>query len=151
MFKLIMKYPSDAELMDIVKMTQKTMDETAEGVAEGEDILEMRALSASVPIIDEVIDYAIRLVSGTHPELDGNAVAKKYIKYGASPRAAQALVTAAKVRALINGRFNVSYEDISALAAPVLRHRIKINYAAVNEHLSVEDVIEKLIKDTKVK
>jgi MoxR-like ATPase len=111
----------------------------------------MRALSASVPIIDEVIDYAIRLVSGTHPELDGNAVAKKYIKYGASPRAAQALVTAAKVRALINGRFNVSYEDISALAAPVLRHRIKINYAAVNEHLSVEDVIEKLIKDTKVK
>ncbi len=152
MFKLIMTFPENDELVDIVKMTQVTMAESAEAVVNGADILEMRALAATVPVIDEVIDYAIRIVSGTHPELErSGATAKKYIKYGASPRAAQAIVTAAKVRALINGNYNVSYEDINALAAPVLRHRIKINYAAVNEHLTVDDVIAMLLKETKVK
>ena len=149
-FKLIMKFPSDAELVDIVKMTQITMDETAEGVVNGEDILEMRALASTVPVIDDVIDYAIRLVSGTHPELDGaGEIAKKYIKYGASPRAAQALITCAKVRALINGSYNVSFADIDALAKPVLRHRIKINYNAINDRHTVDDVVDMLVKATK--
>ena len=150
MFKLIMKFPSDAELMDIVKMTQITMDETAEVAMVGSDILEMRALANTVPVIDEVLDYAVRLVSGTHPEISGASdTAKKYIKYGASPRAAQALITCAKVRALMNGNFNVSYADIEALALPVLRHRIKINYTAINDKLTVDDVIAKLVKETK--
>ncbi len=150
MFKLIMNFPSDRELCDIVKMTQITMDETATTAMEGSDILEMRALAATVPVIDEVLDYAVRLVSGTHPELDkASDTAKKYIKYGASPRAAQALITCAKVRALMNGNFNVSYADINALALPVLRHRIKINYTAVNDKLTVDDVIQKLVKETK--
>jgi len=149
-FKLIMKFPGNDELIDIVKMTQITMDETAEAVVNGEEILQMRALAATVPVIDEVLDYTARLVSGTHPEIEGaNEVAKKYIKYGASPRAAQALITCAKVRALINGNYNVSYEDINALAPPVLRHRIKINYAAVNDKLTVDDVVAQLIKATK--
>ena len=149
-FKLIMKFPSNDELIDIVKMTQITMDETAKAVVNGEEILQMRALAATVPVIDEVLDYTARLVSGTHPEIEGaNDVAKKYIKYGASPRAAQALITCAKVRALMNGNYNVSYEDINALAAPVLRHRIKINYAAVNDKLTVDDVVALLIKATK--
>ena len=149
-FKLIMKFPGNDELIDIVKMTQITMDETAEAVVGGEDILEMRALASTVPVIDEVLDYAIRLVSGTHPEIEGaGEVAKKYIKYGASPRAAQALITCAKVRALIHGNYNVSFEDIDALATPVLRHRIKINYAAVNDKLTVDDVVAMLIKATK--
>ncbi len=149
MFKLIMKFPSDKELIDIVKMTQITMAETAEVAMEGADILEMRALASTVPVIDEVLDYAVRLVSATHPELDKSETAKKYIKYGASPRAAQALITCAKVRALMNGNFNVSYADIEALALPVLRHRIKVNYTAVNDKLTVDDVIEKLVKETK--
>ncbi len=150
MFKLIMKFPTDKELMDIVKMTQITMDETAETAMVGSDILEMRALANTVPVIDEVLDYAVRLVSGTHPEISGASdTAKKYIKYGASPRAAQALITCAKVRALMNGNFNVSYADIEALALPVLRHRIKINYTAINDKLTVDDVITKLVKETK--
>ncbi len=149
MFKLIMKFPSDKELVDIVKMTQITMAETAEVAMEGADILEMRALASTVPVIDEVLDYAARLVSATHPELDKSETAKKYIKYGASPRAAQALITCAKVRALMNGNFNVSYADIEALALPVLRHRVKVNYTAVNDKLTVDDVIEKLVKETK--
>ncbi len=150
MLKLMMNFPSDDELINIVKMTQITMDETAETAMEGSEILEMRALASQVPVIDEVLDYAVRLVSGTHPELEKtSATAKKYIKYGASPRAAQALITCAKVRALMNGNFNVSYADIDALATPVLRHRIKINYAALNDKLSVDDVIAQLIKETK--
>ena len=150
MFKLIMKFPSDKELMDIVKMTQITMAETAEVAMNGHDILEMRELAAQVPVMDEVLDYAVRLVSGTHPEIDGASdTAKKYIKYGASPRAAQAIVTAAKVRALMNGNFNVSFADIEALALPVLRHRIKINYTAINDKLTVDGVIAKLIGEIK--
>ncbi len=150
MFKLIVDYPSNEELMNIVRMTQKTMEETAEAVITGEKILEMRALAAEVPICDEVLYYAVNMVSNTHPASEGCAPsAKKYLKYGASPRAAQGLVTCAKVRALMDGRYNVSYEDIGALAYPILRHRIKINYTAINDKLTVDEVIGLIVKETK--
>ena len=150
MFKLLVGFPSVEELSSIVKMTQITMAETAEAVLSGEEILEMRALASSVPVADDVLTYAVNLVSNTHPELDSSvASTKKYVKYGASPRAAQALITAAKVRALMSGRYNVSYEDIQALACPVLRHRIKINYAAINDKLTVDGVIAMIVKETK--
>ena len=149
-FKLIMEFPTLEELANIVKMTQVTMDETASAVVDGATILEMRELSKDVPVVDDVLNYAMSLVAATHPELaSASDTAKKYIKYGASPRAGQALITAAKIRALINGNFNVSYEDIDALAFPVLRHRVKVNYNAINDHLTVEDVIKLLIKENK--
>lgn len=148
MFKLLVGFPSVRELAEIVNMTQITMDETANAVVNGETILKMRELAKEVPVVPDVLYYAMRLVSRTHPELaESGEVAKKYIKYGCSPRACQAFITAAKVRALIAGRFNVSYEDIDALAYPVLRHRMKINYAAMNEKLTVDDVIGKLIEE----
>ncbi len=150
MFKLIMKFPGAEELADIVNMTQITLDENASAVVDGKTILEMRELAKNVPVLDEVLMYAVNLISNTHPELEKtSSTAKKYIKYGASPRAAQALVTCAKVRALMNGNYNVSYEDIDALAHPVLRHRIKVNYAAVNDGLTVDDVIGLLVQENK--
>ena len=149
-FKLIMEFPTIDELTNIVKMTQITMDETANAIVDGPTILKMRELAKDVPVVDDVLNYAMHLVAATHPELDSSSdTAKKYIKYGASPRAGQALITAAKIRALINGNYNVSYEDIDALAYPVLRHRIKINYNAINDRMTVEDVIEQLIKENK--
>ena len=149
-FKLIMSFPTNEELVNIVKMTQYTLAETADAAVSGADVLEMRALAVQVPVIDDVFNYVARLVSSTHPELDSAPdVAKKYLKYGASPRAAQALINGAKVRALMNGSFNVSYDDIDALAAPVLRHRIKINYNAINEKLGVDDVIAMLVKENR--
>ena len=149
-FKLIMTFPSQSELVDIVKMTQITMEETASAVIDGPTILEMRRIAAEVPVIDEIYDYAIRLICGTHPELEQPSdTARKYIKYGASPRAAQALISCAKVRALMRGNYNVSFEDIDALVHPILRHRIKVNYTAINEHLSVDEVISLLIRETK--
>ncbi len=150
MFKLLMQFPSIAELADIVNMTQITLEENATAVVDGETILEMRELAKTVPVIEDVLNYAVCLVTYTHPELAKTSeTAKKYLKYGASPRAAQALITAAKVRALMNGKYNVSYEDIDALACPVLRHRIKLNYNAVNDRLSVDDVIGLLVAENK--
>lgn len=150
MFKLVMKFPGIEELVDIVNMTQITLDENATAVIDGKTILEMRELAKTVPVIDSVLNYAVTLVSDTHPELEKmSSTAKKYIKYGASPRAAQAIVTSAKVRALMNGNYNVSFEDINALAYPVLRHRIKINYNAINDRLTVDDVIGQLIEENR--
>lgn len=149
-FKVIMSFPSAKELGDIVNRTQKNRNENATKVVDGPRIRERRKLTQEVPVIPEVLDYARNLVSHTHPELDeGGEVAKKYIRYGASPRAAQALITGSKIRALIHGNYNVSYDDIDALAYPVLRHRIKINYNAINEGLTIDKVIGLLIKENR--
>lgn len=149
-FKVIMSFPSAKELGDIVNRTQKNRNENATKVVDGPRIRERRKLAQEVPVIPEVLDYARNLVSHTHPELnEGGEVAKKYIRYGASPRAAQALITGSKIRALIHGNYNVSYDDIDALAYPVLRHRIKINYNAINEGLTIDKVIGLLIKENR--
>lgn len=149
-FKVIMSFPSAKELGDIVNRTQKNRNENATKVVDGPRIRERRKLAQEVPVIPEVLDYARNLVSHTHPELDeGGEVAKKYIRYGASPRAAQALITGSKIRSLIHGNYNVSYDDIDALAYPVLRHRIKINYNAINEGLTIDKVIGLLIKENR--
>ncbi len=150
LFKLLMGFPKQKELADIVKMTEYTLEEKATAVVNGEEILEMRELAKQVLVADKVLEYAVNLVTFSHPELEHTSTtAKKYLKYGASPRGAQALINGAKARALMNGNYNVSYEDIDALAFPVLRHRIKVNYNAINEKLTVDDVIALLIKETK--
>lgn len=149
MFKVNMAYPTEKELADIVNLTQETQKERAEKVVDGETILHMRKLAIQVPVIEDVLNYAMKLIHKTHPEVDKTSeVVKKYIKFGASPRACQALITGAKIRALMKGNFNVSYEDIDALALPVLRHRIKLTYSAINDNLTVDDVINKLIEET---
>ena len=150
MFKVAMDFPTVEELGDIVNLTQHSQAENATKVVDGPQIMKMRALAQDVPCIKEVIDYAMTLVHNTHPEFDETSeVTKKYIRYGCSPRAGQALITGAKIRALIHGNYNVSFDDIDALAFPVLRHRIKINYNAINEGLSIDKVIELLIKENR--
>ena len=150
MFKVAMDFPTVQELADIVNLTQHSQAENATKVVDGPQIMKMRALAQDVPCIKEVIDYAMTLVHNTHPEFDETSeVTKKYIRYGCSPRAGQALITGAKIRALIHGNYNVSFDDIDALAFPVLRHRIKINYNAINEGLSIDKVIELLIKENR--
>ena len=132
MFKIIVNNPNIDELMQIVDMTQKTMAEVADVACSGEELLEMRKSANAIPVAEEVMRYAMVLVSATHPDSDcSTEAAKKYIRLGASPRAGQALISAAKVKALMKGRFNVSYGDLNELAFPVLRHRIKLNFEAV--------------------
>lgn len=148
MFKLIVKNPGLDELMSIVTMTQKTMAETADAVCSGEQILAMRKTANQIPVAEEVLRYAMVLCSATHPDSDcASAAAKKYVRLGASPRAGQALISAAKVRALMNGRFNVSYQDLNTLALPVLRHRIKLNFEAITERISADDVVKMIIDE----
>lgn len=148
MFKLIVKNPSLDELMSIVTMTQKTMAETADAACTGEQVLAMRKTANQIPVAEEVLRYAMVLCSATHPDSDcASEVAKKYVRLGASPRAGQALISAAKVRALMNGRFNVSYSDLNALAYPVLRHRIKLNFEAITERISADDIVGMILDE----
>lgn len=148
MFKLLVTYPNLEELARIVNITQITMGETADAVCNKDELLNMRAVAKEIPVADDVLKYAMKLTLATHPESEvATHVSKKYVRYGASPRAAQALITAAKVRALMDGRFNVSYKDINALAAMVLRHRIKPNFEAITESINSDQIIERIIKE----
>ena len=148
MFKLVVPNPSLDELMQIVDMTQKTMDEVADSVCNGEQLLKMRETANQIPVAEEVMRYAMILTSTTHPDSEcASEAAKKYIRVGASPRAGQALISAAKVMALIKGRFNVAYNDIEELAYPVLRHRIKMNFEAIAERISPDEAIKQIIEE----
>ncbi len=148
MFKLIVTYPKMEELGRIVGMTQITMDEVADAACSAEELLRMRATAKEIPVAADVMNYAMRLTLATQPGSECPAqIAKKYIRYGASPRAAQALISAAKVRALMNGRYNVSYGDLNALACPVLRHRIKLTFEAVTDSVTADDIIHEIIAE----
>lgn len=152
MFKLIVPNPSLDELMDIVSMTQKTMAEVADAACNGEELLRMRATANQIPVAEEVMKYAMTLTLATHPDSEcASEAAKKYVRVGASPRAGQALISAAKVKALIKGRFNVAYSDIEELAYPVLRHRIKMNFEAIAERVSADDAIRLILEEVKKK
>ena len=148
MFKLIVKNPSLNELMDIVNLTQKTMAEVADVACSGDRLLEMRQTANQIPVAEEVMRYAMTLCSATHPDSEcASEAAKKYVRLGASPRAGQALISAAKVKALMQGRFNVSYNDLNELAYPVLRHRMKMTFEAIAERVSPDDVISMIIDE----
>lgn len=148
MFKLIVKNPSLDELMGIVDMTQKTMAEVADTACTGEELLKMRATANAIPVARDVMRYAMTLCSATHPDSEcASEAAKKYVRLGASPRAGQALISAAKVKALLKGRFNVAYSDINELAYSVLRHRMKMNFEAIAGRVSADEVIGEIINE----
>ena len=148
MFKLIVKNPTLDELMGIVNLTQKTMAEVAEAACSGKELLLMRETANQIPVAEDVMKYAMTLCSATHPDSEcATEAAKKYVRLGASPRAGQALISAAKVRALMNGRFNVSYNDVNALAYPVLRHRMKLTFEAIAERVSADEIVKLIIDE----
>lgn len=146
-FKLQVNYPALDELHRIVDITVGTEEAHAEKAATAEDIFSMRGIAKSVPIAHAVKDYAMRLILSTHPDSSVAAeVSKKYVRYGASPRAAQAIISAARVKALIEGRYNVAFDDIKYVALPVLRHRVILNFEAMAAGLTSDSVIETLLE-----
>ena len=148
MFKLLVPNPGLDELMQIVDLTQKTMAEVAEAACSGEELLQMRATANQIPVAQDVMRYAMTLCSATHPDSEcASEAAKKYVRLGASPRAGQALISAAKVKALLKGRFNVAYSDINELAYPVLRHRLKLNFEAIAGRVSADTVIKQILDE----
>ncbi len=148
MFKLVVPNPSLDELMNIVTMTQKTMEEVAEPACNGEQLLKMRETANQIPVAQEVLRYAMTLCAATHADSECAAeTAKKYVRLGASPRAGQALISAAKVKALMKGRFNVAYSDLNELAYPVLRHRMKLNFEAVAEKVTADQIVAGIVEE----
>jgi len=145
-FKLFVKVPGHQDFASILKRTGGNLLPEIAAVASGEDLLDMGRTLREVPIDDDVQDHLIRVVRSTHPQDDEAPEAvRKYVRHGASPRGAQAILSACRGRALLDGRFHVSREDVNAVAKPALRHRIILNFEGEAEGVHADDVIEKVI------
>jgi MoxR-like ATPase len=145
--KLLVTYPQVGELETILDRTTETLVPQAEPVLAGARILEMSRLARQIPIADQVRRYGIALVVATHPEHELAApAAKRFVRYGASPRGLQALVLGAKIRAILDDRYHVAREDLREMARPVLRHRLILNFEGQAEGIRADDVIGQVIQ-----
>jgi len=141
--KLKVEFPGHDVLHTILDRTTGNVEPTIEPVLKGEEILQMRHLALDVPVARHVQDYAVRMVEATHPQHEhAPDVTKQYVRYGASPRGAQALILAAKVKAVIDGRFNVAMDDIRAVLKPALRHRLILNFEGEAEGIGADRVLD---------
>ena len=147
LFKLRVRYPAIDELNAIIDRTTQSRHVTVSRVMSGPTVLSFRELIREVPIASHVRDFASTIVMATHPQWEqAPDVARRFVRYGASPRGAQALVLGAKVRALAEGRYNVSVEDIKALAAPALRHRVILNFEGEAEGVDADTLIGQIVE-----
>ncbi len=148
-FKLIVNYSSREELKTILDRTTTGYDAKIEPVMTQDEIIGAQRLVRRVVIAPHVQDYAVRMTLATHPGGEfATEMTNKYVRWGSSPRGAQAITLAAKVQALLEGRFNVSFEDVKKAALPVLRHRVLLNFEGEAEKISTDDVIEDILKQT---
>ncbi len=147
LFKLRVKYPALSELTEIIERTTHVREVAVRRVMSGPEVLRFRKLVREVPIASHVRDLASLIVLSTHPQWEqAPESARRFIRYGASPRGAQALVLGAKVRALAEGRYNVSVEDLRAMALPALRHRLILNFEGEAEGVDVDRLIGELVE-----
>src|SRR5579862_9883595 len=150
LFKLLVTSPTFEDLAVIVDRTTGTPQAPIDAVITGEAILNMRSLAREVPLAPNVREFAIKVVLGTHPDSPhAPGAIKQFVRYGSSPRGAQAIVTTAKIKALLAGRYNVAIEDIVAVAAPALRHRIILNFEGQAEGIVSDMLIEQILEKTK--
>ncbi|HLH53143.1 MAG TPA: MoxR family ATPase [Verrucomicrobiae bacterium] len=147
-FKILVGYPSAAELSEVLTRTTTGARAQVQRVMTREALIDLMALVRQVPIASHVKDYAVRLVLATHPKTEtAAAISSQYLRFGSSPRGGQTLILAGKVRALIDGRFNVSYDDIEAVASAALRHRLILNFEAEAEGITTDHVIAQVLRD----
>ncbi len=139
MFKVLVPFPGKEELRGIVELTEGQKQEKIRGLMRGEELLKVRNMISQIPVADAVMDYILELVMATHDE-------NPYLREGASPRAAQAMIRASRARAFMEGRWNVSFEDVKAVAYPALRHRVILSFDAISEGISEDAVIRKLME-----
>ena len=145
-FKINMDFPTLDELKSIMDITVTNKKVELDKILNEEYIIRMRELIRDIPMAEAVQEYALKIVIGTHPELAGaSEEVKKYLSAGASPRAAQAIFLTAKARAFLDGRYNVSFEDVESVALPALRHRVIPGFEAVSDGISVDDILIKMI------
>lgn len=151
LFKLNVEFPNLKELQGIVNLTTNSNDINLKKITDREELLKMINMSKEIPISEAVLEYAMKLVLFTHPESEASPeITKKYVRFGSSPRGAQALVTAARVKALIEGRFNVSFDDIKYVVFPALRHRIILNFEAMSDNVDSDYIIDKILEGVDV-
>jgi MoxR-like ATPase len=150
-FKLQVRYPPEAAMFEILDRTTQLAGTPVDRVVDGPGILEMRQVARAVPVARPVQAYAIRLTLGSHPESPyATPLIKRYVRYGASPRAAQALVLAGKIHALTRGHAFVAVEDIRAVALPALRHRLLLNFEGEAEQVSADTLVNELLANVRV-
>jgi MoxR-like ATPase len=147
-FKILVGYPTADELSQVLSRTTTGVRPDVERVLTREALLELMKLVREVPVASHVKDYAVRLVLATHTKTDtASPIASQYLRFGSSPRGGQTLLLAGKVRALTDGRFNVSYDDIEAVAASALRHRLILNFEAEAEGITTDHIIGQILRD----
>ncbi|PHR69369.1 MAG: AAA family ATPase [Lutibacter sp.] len=146
MFSIYLDYPTFEEEVQVVKSTTSDKDVTVNSLFTADEIIEYQKLIRRIPVADNVVEYAVKLVSKTRPNtINTPEIVNNYIDWGAGPRASQNLIIGAKVNAAINGKFSPDIEDVKAVAYPILRHRIVKNYKAEAEGISEDDIIKTLL------
>lgn len=149
LFKLNVRFPDLDELHTIMDRTTQSDTPQVQQAVDRDRILEMRELARRVPLARHVQDYALRLLQATHPDHpSAPEITRRYVRFGSSPRGAQAVLTAAKVQALMDGRFNVSSQDIRNAAIPAFRHRIILNFEGEAEGIDTDEILAEIIKNT---
>ena len=146
LFKVMVPFPSEEDLITIMDRTTGSELVTASKVCTAAEIVEMQRLARAVPIAPHVTAYAVSLLSATHPDQPrAPQLVREYVRYGGSPRGAQALVTAGKIYALLDGRFNVAIDDVRAVALPSLRHRVILNFEGEAEGITSEAIVRSIL------
>ena len=146
MFNIVMEHPPEEEELDVVRTTTAIVDPHFERPVTGADLIAFQRLVRRVPVADPVLRYALSIVRTSRPKSNqAPESVKKWVSFGASVRAAQFLVLGAKARALTNGRYHVSFEDVRAMAHPVLRHRVLTNFRAESEGITTDSIIDELL------
>ncbi|MFO1460937.1 MAG: MoxR family ATPase [Verrucomicrobiota bacterium] len=147
-FKLVVGYPTAAEMTEVLNRTTEGDKVTPAKVLGGAGLRTLQRLVRQVPVATHVKDYAVRLVLATHPKTETAApITNQYLKFGSSPRGAQVLLLASKVRALTQGRFNVSFDDIQSVVLPALRHRLIPNFEAEAEGITTDQILTQILRD----
>ena len=145
-YKLLVDYPTAEELSEIVTRTTEGTKVQVSKVVNGATLIELQQLVQQVPVASHVKDYAVRLILATHPNTEtAQEITNQFLKFGSSPRGAQSLLLGAKVRALTEGRFNVSFDDVAEVALPALRHRLIVNFEAEAEGVTTDLVLQKIM------
>lgn len=146
MFSINLEYPTFKEEVEVVKSTTSNIQQKVSAIFSGNEVLEIQKLIRKIPVTDNVIEYAVRLVGKTRPKSDAaTEMVKIYLDWGAGPRASQNLILAAKAYAVVNGKYSPDIEDVRAVAIPILSHRIVKNYKAEAEGITISDIINSLL------
>src|SRR6266487_676537 len=148
LLKIMVNFPKASDLLRIIDTTVGTQSLRAQAIASGEELLQLIDIARAVPVATHIKEFAVRLLLATHPDQeDAPERVRQYVRYGASPRGLQALITTSKVRALLEGRYNVSLEDLRAVAYPVLRHRIVLNFDGLADNIGLEGLIDTILEE----